>query len=525
MIHAYPGAAVRAAEQPLLEQGHGAALMRRAAYGLYAAAARETVRRRGRLYGARVVVLAGAGNNGGDALYAGTFLAARGAAVTAVLTASSAHADGLAAFRAGGGRVLSLAAGPGTGSSTGAGTGAAAEAAVALCRTADLILDGVLGTGGRGGLRGPAAELARALAAGSGSVSGTGSGTAGPLVIACDLPSGINADTGAAEGEHFRADLTVTFGAAKTGLLVGPGAVAAGVVECIDIGLGPMPGPPAVTRLETADLAALLPVPGKQDHKYTRGVLGLAAGSATYPGAAVLATGAALATGVGMARYLGPESVARLINATHPEAVCSTGTVPQTHVQAWLAGPGAGTDADQRRRALDAMASGLPAVIDADAIAYAEPGLGPQVVLTPHAGELTALLNRLDGSVTREQVEADPLTHALRAARITGATVLLKGWATVTAAPGGEAFSQTDGTPWLATAGSGDTLSGILGALLAADAGSRGARPAGPGHYAALAAAAASLHGRAGTLAAGSGPVEPSLLPGQIRSVLASLGR
>ena len=499
MISAYSGTAVRAAEKPLLDAGQGHSLMQKAAYGLYAAAVRELQSRRGSLYGARVTVLAGAGNNGGDALYAAARLVGRGAGISAVLTSDSAHPGALAEFRRRGGRTLSASDD--------------VDACLRLCTSADVVLDGILGTGGKGGLRGPAALLAQTLAAAEHR----------PLVIACDLPSGVDSDTGETPGDHITADLTVTFGAAKTGLMAGPGALAAGRIECVDIGLGNIPAP-ALRRLETTDLAALLPVPRSTDHKYTRGVLGIAAGSVTYPGAAVLATGAALSTGLGMVRYLGPEAVGHLINSVHPEAVCSTGNVPDTHVQAWVAGPGAGTDEDQRRRALDVMASGLPAVVDADAIAYAQPGLGPQVVLTPHAGELTALLSRLGEDVSRSRIEADPLRFARRAAELTGATVLLKGWATITAAPTGETFSQAEATPWLATAGSGDTLAGILGALLATDRRSHGAgQSPAPGHYAALAAAAASLHGRSGTLAAQAGPVEPSRLPAAIRTVIRTL--
>ncbi|MET4058571.1 hydroxyethylthiazole kinase-like uncharacterized protein yjeF [Arthrobacter sp. UYP6] len=517
MISAYSGTAVRAAEKPLLDAGDGPELMQRAAYGLYAACVRELLVRRGSLYGARVTVLAGAGNNGGDALYAGAQLARRGAGVTAVLTAEKAHPQALAAFRSRGGRTVALASG--------------VDGCVRLCAESDLVIDGILGTGGKGGLRGSAALLVRGLVRGPARETAEAPARrAGrppwhrPVMVACDLPSGVDADTGQADGEHFSADISVTFGAVKTGLMVGPGALAAGRIEAVDIGLGTPPGP-AVFRLEPADLARLLSVPRKTDHKYTRGVLGIAAGSATYPGAAVLATGAALATGVGMIRYLGPETVCRLINTAHPEAVCATGTVPLAHVQAWLAGPGAGTDEVQRRRALDAMASGLPAVIDADAIGCVEPGLGPQIVLTPHAGELTALLTRLGETVTRGRIEGDTLRYARRAAELTGATVLLKGWATITAAPTGETYSQADATPWLAAAGSGDTLSGILGALLATDRLSRDPEqePLPPGHYAALAATAAAIHGRAGSLAAQSGPVEPSVLPAAIRTVVGQL--
>ena len=168
--------------------------------------------------------------------------------------------------------------------------------------------------------------------------------------------------------------------------------------------------------------------------------------------------------------------------------------------------------------------SGLPAVIDADAISAVKPGLGAQVILTPHAGEITALLNSLGLSVERREVEADPLAYVRKAAELTGATVLLKGWATLVAAPGGPVYSQAEATPWLATAGSGDTLSGILGALLATDAGADGSAGAPqPGHYARLAAAAASIHGRAGALSAQDGPVEASGLAAGVRRVIADL--
>ncbi|MBF4993847.1 NAD(P)H-hydrate dehydratase [Arthrobacter gandavensis] len=499
MMSAYSGTAVRAAERPLLDAGADAELMQLAAHGLYAVSAALLKERRGRIYGASCVVLAGAGNNGGDALYAAARLLRRGCAATAVLTSSSAHAGALTAFLAGGGRVLEL-------SEDNAGE------ARRLCEDSDVVLDGILGTGGKGGLRGSAVHLAGL------SPARLRRGQA-PAVVACDLPSGIDTDTGRAPGPHLSADVTVTFGSMKTGLVAGPGAEASGRIEIVDIGITPYLGTPAVRRLQAPDIAAMLPRPAAGDQKYSRGVLGIAAGSDTYPGAAVLATGAALATGTGMVRYLGPEPVRRLINQAHPEVVCADSTVPLTHVQAWVAGPGAGTDEAQRRRAVDAMASGLPCVIDADALSAVEPGAGEQVILTPHAGELTALLNRLGEKTDRETIEADPFTWVQTAAALTGATVLLKGWATLVAAPAGPVFSQADATPWLATAGSGDTLSGILGAMLST------ARESShrAGYYAAVAAAAASIHGRAGRLAAEQGPVQPSLLPEAIRRVVSAM--
>ncbi|WP_081743403.1 NAD(P)H-hydrate epimerase, partial [Arthrobacter sp. H20] len=317
MLSAYSGSAIRSAEAPLLTAGHGDALMQRAAHGLYAAAAGELIESTGGCYGRTAVVLAGSGNNAGDALFAAARLAGRGVLTTAVLTSESTHPQALAAFERAGGRVELL-------------TPASTDHLVSSCAGADLIIDGILGIGGTGALREPAATFVRDISA-----------VASGVVVACDLPSGMDADTGAVNEPVLRADLTVTFGALKTGLLTRAGAEAAGRIRVVDIGLDATLPAPAVFRLEPADAAALYRRPRATDHKYTRGVLGIAAGSAKYPGAAVLATGAALATGLGMVRYLGPRSVADLVNRTHPEAVCSQDSVKSNHVQAWLIGPGA----------------------------------------------------------------------------------------------------------------------------------------------------------------------------------------
>ncbi|MHC6592106.1 NAD(P)H-hydrate dehydratase [Arthrobacter sp. C152] len=501
MINAYTGTQVRAAEQPLLDAGLGDALMQRAAHGLANAVVRELQARGTRLYGAGVVVLTGKGNNGGDGLYAGAFLAARGMRTTAVLTGDAAHPAGLAAFERAGGRVhrLTQAALPGL----------AAEAA-----RADVVIDAMLGTGAKGGLRGTAADLVRAL----------GGDRRRGFVVACDLPSGIDADTGEASAPVLPADLTVTFGGAKTGLLADPGADHAGRVIVVPIGIEEhLPGP-SLRRLGDEDFARLLPHPARRAHKYSRGVLGVVAGSEDYPGAAVLACRGALAAGVGMVRYLGPPAVAELIRQSCPEVVCSTGSVADNRVQAWLVGSGMGPqDHEQLARARDAIESGLPVVADAGALAALPDRLAPHVVLTPHAGELASLLHRLGGGEDREAVEAGTLAAVRRAADRTGATVLLKGATTLVAAPHGGTFSQADGTPWLATAGSGDVLAGVIGALLA---------QAGPGvghfkalgiddgdRWAALAALGAALHGRAGRAAsdkASGGPIAASGIAGTI---------
>ena len=491
MISAYTGTQVREAEQPLLAAGMGAVLMQRASHGLANAVVRELQARGQRLYGASVAVLVGKGNNGGDGLFAASFLAARGMRTTAVLTADSAHPEALAAFERAGGRVHRL-------------TDATFSQLADETARADVVIDAILGTGAQGGLRGPAAALIESLSAGR-----------LPLVVACDVPSGVDADTGEVHAPVLPAGLTVTFGAAKAGLLADPGADYAGRVDVVPIGIeGHLPWP-ALRRLEAADLARLLPRPPRRSHKYSRGVLGVVAGSATYPGAAVLACRGALAAGVGMVRYLGPPEVAQLVRQSCSEVVCGTGPVADTHVQAWLVGSGMGPeDHEQLQRARDAVDSGLPVVADAGALPGLPLILAPQVVLTPHAGELASLLQRLDGDHSlsvRSAVEANTLGAVRHAAGLTEATVLLKGATTLVASPFQDFYSQADGTPWLASAGSGDVLAGIIGALLAQLGSDVGRfREAGidpDERWAAIAALAASLHGRAGAAVSGGGPL------------------
>ncbi|WP_394939407.1 NAD(P)H-hydrate epimerase [Psychromicrobium sp. YIM B11713] len=476
MLSAFTGTTIRAAEQPLLDAGAGPELMARAAYGL-ANAALWQLSRGGLVYGSSVVLLVGSGNNGGDALYAGELLIRRGVRVTAVLVSERAHPQAFEAFQLAGGNVLRLATEP----------SCCLEQALA----ADLIIDGILGTGARGGLRGAAAELVEKLAEHS------------PPVLACDLPSGVDANTGEVSGPVLRANHTVTFGGVKAGLLLPPAEEYAGGLSLIDLGLE-LPEA-ALNRLDERDLADLWPWPGTTDHKYSRGVLGVVAGSQAYPGAAQLALGGALAAGVGMIRYLGPAPIP-------PEVVRGAETVAANRVQAWLVGPGVASDVEQERRCFDALTSGLPVVADAGALSLLPDTLGPQVVLTPHAGELAALLSRRGHLTERVDVERSPVQHARQVAELTGATVLLKGSTTVVVSPRGAAYSQAEGTPWLATAGSGDTLSGILGALLAA-----GVKPA-------LAAAmAASVHGRAGVFASDGGSITAREIAESVPQVLRQL--
>jgi hydroxyethylthiazole kinase-like uncharacterized protein yjeF len=455
----------------------------------------------GQVYGSRVAILAGSGDNGGDALYAGALLARRGAVVTALAASERLHEAGAAALRAAGGRVLA---------------GAGAEAGPGELSRADLIVDGLLGIGGRGGLRAPAAGLASRTETAR---------RDGAIVVAVDLPSGVDADTGVVAGPAIQADVTVTFGTWKPGLLIDPGASRAGAVELIDIGLGPGLGPAAASSLQAADVAALLPHPAAESDKYRRGVLGLLAGSTQYTGAAVLATGSAIHGGAGMVRLVSAEAARTAARQHWPEAVVAAtedGSPEQVisgagRVQAWAAGPGMGTGDDAAGLLAAVLATSLPVLVDADGITLLArhrellPRAAPTLI-TPHAGELA----RLTGA-DRDAIEARRLEHVTAAAAGLGVTVLLKGSTTVIASPDDDVpvLVNSTGTPWLATAGSGDVLSGLAGALLA-----QGLPPAQ------AAAAAAYLHGVAGRLAADDAPISAgdliTALPAAIRSVTRS---
>jgi hydroxyethylthiazole kinase-like uncharacterized protein yjeF len=343
-------------------------------------------------------------------------------------------------------------------------------------RGADLVVDGILGIGGRGGLRGTAIELARAADDG--------------LTVAVDVPSGVDTDTGAVDGEAVRADVTVTFGAVKTGLVVGAGVARVGELRLVDIGLDETLPEARTWVLEAADVAAVLPTPGPTSDKYTRGVVGLVSGSAAYPGAGVLSTGAAINGGAGMIRYAG--GAADVVRARYPEVVVQQVPPRELRVQSWVAGPGMGTDDDARRLLAEVLATDVPVLVDADGITLL--GQSPELlqnrsaptILTPHDREFARIA---DGPT------ADRLDSVRTAAAALRATVLLKGDATVVAAPDGRAWINRTGTPWLATAGSGDVLSGLIGSLLAA-----GLEPP------LAAAVGAYVHGVAGQLAAVEGP-------------------
>lgn len=471
----YSVAAVRAAEDEAMAVLPAGALMQRAATALAVMCSRLLTERVGGAYGARVTLLVGSGNNGGDALFAGAALARRGTRVVALLSDDDrVHAAGLAALRLAGGRVSATAS-----------------------EDVDLVIDGLLGIGGRDGLRGRGAELAESLA--------------DAFTVSVDLPSGVDAETGAVQGEAVRADVTVTFGCLKPGLVLGAGAENVGELHLVDIGLD-LPTTSTYV-LEAADVRALLPEPTAVDDKYTRGVVGVVAGSPAYPGAGALATAAALHGG-GMVRYLG--RVPELITARYPEVVVQSDQRPaDVRVQAWVIGPGAGTDADAVQMLEDVLSVDVPVLVDADAITMLAERRellsfrhAPTVV-TPHDREFARLCPELASLLV-----TDRLAAARGAAELLGAVVLLKGNATIVADPAGIAYVNSTGTPWLATAGSGDVLAGLIGSLLAAGL------PAGL-----AATAGAYVHGVAGQIAGSDGPPTSADILAAVRPALRSVAR
>lgn len=244
-----------------------------------------------------------------------------------------------------------------------------------------------------------------------------------------------------------------------------------------------------VTIVSADMAAAALYVPNMADNKYSRGVVGLATGSALYPGAAALSSRAAARTGAGLVRYIGPERAQNIVLAALPEAVMGSG-----RVNAWVVGCGVPSEGnDEQREAIARMLELYtqteedtaiantarnvndttdlpPIVVDAGALTVLPTQVSKEVIITPHAGELAHLLNRLQGSsLTEEDIFLNPIHYATLTYEITGATTLLKGGISVVAGASGTYFVG-NAPSWLATAGAGDVLAGIIGALLAQNA-------------------------------------------------------
>ncbi|MBM6589014.1 NAD(P)H-hydrate dehydratase [Brevibacterium sp. RIT 803] len=468
-VFAYPSTVIVEAERPLLDAGVD--LMARASRALAHFCADVLRESRGQIFGSRVCVFAGPGNNAGDALFAAAALARRGAHITVVTLFDATHDEGLAAARRAGAIVIgfpsmdvnadSSVEAPGQ---SGAAVGAHARADVMreLSRS-DLVLDGILGTGGRRGLPEHIASLIRDWR------HSAGTSTAQTL-IAVDIPSDLSPAEAGSDG-RIHADHTVTFGGLKAELIDPRVAAFTGTVHLVDIGLELHENQATAEVVDTDDLNADFPRPQPDGHKYSRGVVGILAGSEEYPGAGVLTTTSAVNCGVGMVRSLGSQMVAEYVIGLHAEVVTASG-----RMNAVVMGPGNPED-EYVHACVDALANtNVPVVLDAgalDMVGRAESVKGTwlaerPVVLTPHAGELARLLSRLLGEIiTSSRINADPIGWAQRAARSSGCIVVLKGHQTVIAAPDGFCVLPEAGPASLATAGSGDVLAGIIGALVA----------------------------------------------------------
>lgn len=474
MIRAYCVNDVRAAEESAMQDRAEGELMALAAAGL----AQVAQLRLGD--GVRVAVLAGPGNNGGDALHAAAHLASAGHNVAVVQTAATVHQAGLDAAVSAGAVTLQWI------------EGAIPDDVGEALADADLVIDGILGIGGRPGLPAHLSHLQDELAGGA-------------YIIAVDLPSGCD-PAGLIESERLVADETVTFGMLKPVHLLPTTQAACGLLTVIDIGLVE-PGAPVAERLSHEDAAELWPVPGPADDKYSRGVLGCIAGGEHYTGAAVMAVTAAVTAGAGMVRYIGPDAPTGLLRYLVPEAVFGIG-----RVQAWSIGSGMDLqDAsdEQLSTAREAIASNLPVLLDAGGLDLLDAPRSAPTLLTPHAGELLRLARRLhltadgytgdDGDLADDAVRRAPVQVAQLVADHLAVTVLLKGSDTIVVPPAHSLMairSQCNGPNWLATAGSGDVLAGLAGMLLAA-----GLSPLDAGSLAAL------VHGVAGDQANPGGPV------------------
>ncbi len=377
----------------------------------------------------RILFVVGSGNNGGDALYAAAkILDTYGNRFDVCIwpCQGEMHAGGKAAV---GDRATFI------------------DLRDLQCyvEQARVIVDGVFGIGARGGLTSELQHLKRLL-----------SYETDKTVIAIDQPSGYVADS-AASYDSLPAHEIVTFGGRK----ISSGAnrdntEGYGDIRVAKIGLA-LPGP-SVFVAEKEDIADLWPVPTPDDDKYSRGVVGVDTGSAQYPGAGVLGCLGAVYSGAGMVRYLGAAPVRAALLATVPSVVQNRG-----RVDAWVIGSGWGDRPQELPSVSDYLESGLPIVIDAGALDQMPGCAHESALLTPHYGELARLLR-----VSRQEVAAEPLESARRAAAQTGATVLLKGGSQYVARPDGAVYVPLHSNSWAAQAGAGDVLAGVCGMLLAA---------------------------------------------------------
>ena len=554
LLHsAYDSDTVRAMERPLLDKG--VPLMRMAAQAAAHMAAGMLDDEDLALEDTSIVLLAGAGDNGGDGLFAAAALAQEGANVTAIAVGRSLHEAGFASFVRAGGKVLVLdpaADIPGCASGFSAGeAGERLQTAIAVARKSHLIIDAMTGIGIQGSLRGIPAALASALgldgeAPDEPALPNRESSGDFPLVLAVDTPSGVGVNDGSLPGPYIPATGTVTFGAMKPCAMVPPASYACGRIELLDFGFDIDDKDPDVEVVDNSFASDAVRLPRFEDSKYSRGVVGLVTGSQRYPGAAVLTASAAARANTGMVRYLGPERAQNMVLAALPEAVIGKG-----HVQSWVVGSGVpeasveGTDGDMQRDTIAALLKHYalgsedenkdaydmpPIVVDAGALDLLPERVPGQVVITPHAGEMAKLLNRFETAAstaehadshepyTADDVRLNPLASAKRAHELTGATVLLKGAVTIVVDED-HVYASGSAPAWLGTAGAGDVLAGLTGALLAQqdDVATTGE----------TVASAAYLHGLAAAIASESeqqGWQEPELIGREHRQRFMTLG-
>lgn len=270
-------------------------------------------------------------------------------------------------------------------------------------------------------------------------------------------------------------------------------------------------------------LAGLLRAPTSSDDKYSRGVVGFITGSEQYPGAAILGVKAALATSIGMVKYVGPQRVQDLLLVTSPEVVCSDTSTDAGRASCWVMGSGVSDfdNAQQRNAELVFFRSGSLAVVDAGALEFLDfEQLGSQsLLLTPHYGELARLLNRLTGERTQnsDSIRENAATLARETAEKLGQHVLLKGSITYLASPTGEVRAIGPNSPHLATAGTGDILAGLVGAIAAANSENV--------DWLDVAELSVKLHSASADSAAASGAVSASTVLAQLEQICRKLAQ
>ncbi|WP_315833044.1 NAD(P)H-hydrate dehydratase [Bradyrhizobium prioriisuperbiae] len=450
-----------------------------------------------------IVVVAGRGNNGGDGFIAAAELAARGRSVSVVLLCDRASLKGDAALAAREWRGEVLPCEP---QSIG---------------NPALIIDALFGAGLNRPAKGDPLVAIEAMNA------------SGAPILAVDLPSGINGTTGAVMGTAVRATETVTFFRRKPGHLLLPGRLHCGRVRLVDIGIGAevLHAIRPVAFENIPELwQAVFPVPRIDGHKYARGHAVVVSGGVASTGAARLAARGALRAGAGLVTVASPREALAVNAATLTAIMVRASDTPvefahllaDRRLNACIVGPGAGVGPHTRDLVLTALGGDRAVVLDADALtSFAEaPELlfeqiksrdNPQVILTPHSGEFSRLFSR----IKTETETHSKLEQARAAAKLSGAVVLLKGPDTVVASPDGRAAISANASPWLATAGSGDVLSGMIGAMLAQLV---------PAFEAAC--IGAWMHGEAGQ-EAGPGLIAedlPEVLPAVLRRLLDGFG-